>query len=216
MFRTDAKGTEDKVVLAGWTTAGNLDTKQAAWFSLTLSPAQIPWAFKAGKGSSWASSTLEKLATWIAVKLFTSDLASDSQLSAQVVFSGGTDNRANQALAKKRSSARFPLMFVMMQLAHTLSVANLRMKLGWRPRSENQEADDLTNDRFDKFNPSLRILVDWESLDKKVLTSLLAESEAFLVELDRSKDKRRKEHMSSSSFSRHIQKKRRELKTPWE
>ena len=89
-------------------------------------------------------------------------------------------------------------------------------KLGWRPRSENQEADDLTNDCFDSFDTSLRVLVDWETLDKKVLTSLLEESQAFQAEVDKSKDKRRREHMSSSSFSRHIQKKRRELKTPWE
>eukprot|EP00439_Symbiodinium_sp_Y106_P032256 s1130_g3.t2 len=44
-----------------------------------------------------------------------------------------------------------------MQMTLSLRTANEVCRLSWRPREENQDADDLTNRRTDKIDPSLRV-----------------------------------------------------------
>lgn len=131
-------------------------------------------------------------------------------------FVGGTDNRSNESLARKRSSTKFPLMFVLMQLSHTLSRLNAVMKLNWRPREQNQEADDLTNGDFSKFDLSNRCQVVWEQLDLTVLNTLLIESESFRTELDSLKSNKHNDALTSTLFARHIKRRKKNIKTPWE
>jgi hypothetical protein len=56
----------------------------------------------------------------------------------------GTDNIANDALTSKRSTTKWPLMLINMQLSSSLAKARLSLDLRWRPREENVEADNLT------------------------------------------------------------------------
>lgn len=216
IFRTDAKGEAHQIVLAGWKMSGSFNTKSADWFSVSLTPQQVPWLFKAEKGSAWASTSLEMLATWIAVLLFVRPSSECSQRQLTMSFTGGTDNKSNESLAKKRSSTKFPLMFIIMQVSHTLSKLGATMKLNWRPREQNQEADDLTNSVFDKFDMSRRLDVVWEELDHSLLNSMLEESNVFQEELMSLKSDKRKETLTNTLFARHINKKRKSLKTPWE
>lgn len=216
VFRTDAKGEDQKVVLAGWLLAGSKSTFDAPWFSITLGPQHIPWAFRPEKGSSWASTSLELLATLVAVVLFIAPSSECNHRRLTLAFTGGTDNRSNESLARKRSSTKFPLMFVVMQVSHTLSKLGAVMKLNWRPREQNQEADDLTNDKFDKFDQSNRRHLDWSDIDLSLLNSLLVESETFRLELESLRTDKRRESLTSTLFARHIRKKRKTLKTPWE
>jgi hypothetical protein len=65
------------------------------------------------------------MASWIAVMLFAPQNESRERLAVGFTFTGGTDNLANQSLSRKRSSTKTPLMFVLMQLAQTLSDLNL-------------------------------------------------------------------------------------------
>ncbi|CAE8737766.1 unnamed protein product [Polarella glacialis] len=174
VFRTDSKGADDMVVLGGWETRGNLDTKTARWFSLKLTKEQVPFLFKEGKGSSWSSTSSELLASMIAVQLFTTVDDKAQRSSAEVVCAAGTDKRANEALSLKRSSTKLPLMLIMMQLAQMLARRRMRLQLCWRPRDENTEADDLTNDLFGAFDPNLRMEITWEIIEKELLEKLLA------------------------------------------
>ena len=54
-------------------------------------------------------------------------------------------------------------MIINMQLSVLLSAARLQLNLVWRPRDQNTEADDLTNEKFDDFNAADRISFTWRS-----------------------------------------------------
>ena len=94
---------------------------------------------------------------------------------------GGTDNKAADLLVQKRLSTKVPLMFILIDyLAHCESIG-IRCQLDWRPRdvNVNVEADDLTNQTFDKFSLARRIQCcceDWKFL---MLDLLVGFSESF-------------------------------------
>ena len=89
VFRTDAKCDDDFVVLGGWETAGEGNTSTARWFSLKLTKLEVPWLFKDGKGSSWASTSAELLASLVAAQIFLPKKEDRGRISGEVVFSGG-------------------------------------------------------------------------------------------------------------------------------
>ena len=139
-FRTDAKCTDGLVVLAGW----ELETRK--WFSLRVYPKDAAFLFKPNGESQWASTSAELMASMLALSAFGWLRADKHRKSLQVCFNAGTDNRANEALTAKRSSTRWPLMALNMQMSSMLAKARLSLRLRWRPREENTEADDLTNE----------------------------------------------------------------------
>ena len=61
------------------------------------------------------------------------------------------------------------------------------MGLRWRPREENVEADQLTNEDFTGFE-SLRIDACWDDLQFKVLEDLVQTRESFVLEKARAKE----------------------------
>jgi hypothetical protein len=200
-FRTDAKGETEAVVLGGWELNGDLDTKQCRWFSIKLTPKDIPWAFKES-GSSWASTAIELLAVLVALKLFSPSNKSLERRSTEVIIKAGTDNQAAEFLSKKGASTKMPVMLVLMQLATTSSEHMLRLDLKWRPRSENQPADDLTNGDFTKFSGENRIEANWEDLDFKFLAELASFKVAFEEELEAQKALKRQTLGQQSSSSK--------------
>ncbi|CAE8603404.1 unnamed protein product [Polarella glacialis] len=56
-------------------------TSQVKWFSLELGPAQAPWLFKEGKGSSWASTPAEMLGAMVAIQAFDFPVKQEDLLS---------------------------------------------------------------------------------------------------------------------------------------
>jgi hypothetical protein len=60
----------------------------------------------------------------------------------------------------------------------------VQLQLAWIPRERNQHADDLTNDRFENFDPSRRIEVDLQSLPWLILPTLMQEAEQLKKELE--------------------------------
>ncbi|CAE8640253.1 unnamed protein product [Polarella glacialis] len=187
-FRADAKCDPDKVVLGGWVCKEGTPTSRASWFSLTLTKVQVPWLFKTDKGSSWASTSAELLATIVAIQAF--DISCETGGTAVTRISAGTDNQANDRLSRKMSSTKMPLGLLLMQLAMTLSLRRLQLHLDLRPREENSEADDLTNDRFSDFDETKRILISWEQVDKSLLEKLLLCQEEYEDELRASQEER--------------------------
>ena len=138
-------------MLAGW----ELDTKR--WYCLRIGPTEAPFFFKPGGASQWASTSAELLATLVALHAFGWLVESKDRKSLEALVFAGTDNLANEALSAKRSTTKWPLMAVNMQLSASLSKARLSLGLKWRPREENIEADSLTNEIFTGFEGSARI-----------------------------------------------------------
>ena len=76
----------------------------------------------------------------------------------------GTDNRSNESLSVKRSTTKWPLMIINMQLSFILSRAKIDLRLEWRPRDENKLADALTNGDFSGVSMSRRIDLKFSDL----------------------------------------------------
>ena len=180
VFRTDAKCAEGRVVLGGWRVDKSLDPKEALWFSLEIGPQEAPWLFKGPEqASSWASTSAELLASVVALQVF--DITAEPSRRASHILHcpGGTDNKAAESLAAKGLSTKFPLMIVLMEYLAMCEQKRLRCQLDWRPRESNIEADDLTNQVFDKFDLERRVEVSWSSLKFPMINLLMKFTESF-------------------------------------
>ena len=166
VFRTDAKCEGGRIVLGGH------GLGDGRWFSLEFGESDLPCLFKDGGDSQWASTPAELLAVMFALHRFGCLECTGERREVSLAIQGGTDNKANDALSKRASSTKWPLMLVNMQYSHLLKQAGLRVNLQWRPRDENQLADDLTNLRFDGVDMSKRVQVEFEDLDLTLLKRL--------------------------------------------
>jgi hypothetical protein len=184
LFRTDAKGDEHEVVVGGWETAFGLDPKKARWFAVTLDKVAAPWLFERGHGSRTIA-TSELIGTLIGVHLFT-DKPDPGRGPTKGVMKcqGGTDNQGNTFVVSRLLTTKFPLAAVLMQLSQMLAERDLWLDLNWIPREDNTEADDLTNGEYGKFDPELRVELDWATIPFQVLADILVEARAFTDELD--------------------------------
>ena len=131
---------------------------------------------------------------------------SKDRKTLDVVLSAGTDNLANEALSVKRSTTRWPLMAVNMQLSSSLARARLSLALRWRPREENVEADQLTNEVYTGFDQELRVEVSLEDLDLSVLMSLVESRSEFETARSAAKEAARRLPLQS---------KKKSDKSPW-
>ena len=198
-FRTDAKCTDDQVVLGGW------ELSSGRWFSLALTRAEVPYLFRNGKGSQWASTSAELLAVIVALHVFGWLNPELRRKLFPLVLVGGTDNRSNEYLSLKRSTTRWPLMLLNMQLSLSMSRARLQLNLKWRPREENVWADELTNSDFNNFDLALRIPVKFSDIDLSLVDQLWGSKQSF----DLAREQAKLSGPSSPS------KKKKYDKTPW-
>ena len=200
VFRTDAKCADNFIVLAGW------EMSSMRWFSLKVGPDDAPFLFKPSGESQWASTSAELLATLVALEAFGWLARDRCRKSLTISLAGGTDNKANDALTVKRATTKWPLMAINMQLSTALAKARLSLRLRWRPREENVEADDLTNERFSDFDLAKRITISWQDLDLKILQSLVQ---------TRSEFEQKKVEAKSGASIRTPGKSKKFEKTPW-
>ena len=166
-FRTDAKCTDDCVVLGGW----ELESKR--WFSLKLDREEVPYLLKPdGGGAQWASTSAELLASLAALHAFGWLSPSSSRRTMALSLCAGIDNMANDSLSAKGSTTKWPFMLINMQLSASLAKARLSIRLKWRPREEKVQADQLTNEVFDGFTPECRVPLSFEDLDLRLVVEL--------------------------------------------
>ena len=198
VFRTDAKREDGRVVLAGCEVCD--DPMKARWFRLALSPQMAPYLFKDGK-SQWASTSAELLASYVAVFAF--GLVDGTRSRKVIPFSipAGTDNRANEFLTVKRSTTKWPLMIVNMQLSHVLASSALTLNLQWRPREENTLADALTNEDDAAFDSTLRVNVKFDDIPLAIVNELWQTKLEF-------------DHRKSSFIAGEVSRRKRQ-KTQW-
>ena len=179
-FRTDAKCEEGRIVLGGWE-LGQSSTMAARWFSFTVTADEAPWLYYRGTDVQKMSTAAEMLATYAALHAFgflerELDHNREEMLS---LVAGGTDNLANEQLARRRLTTKLPLGLLMLQLHTKLWDNGFWLRVKWRPREENTEADDLTNGNFKKFSPEKRIEMNYASLDMRLLEKLQGKIVAF-------------------------------------
>ena len=114
----------------------------APWFSLEVTPDDLPCLFKAGGESGWASTPAELLASLAALVAFghLESPTPGAQDCLQAFVCGGTDNRSAPAVQKKGLTTKWPLAGVQMAAHVALRRVNKRLMLNWRPRGENSLA----------------------------------------------------------------------------
>ena len=170
-FHTDAKCADGFVVLGGWESLGKAP-KDAKWFSLKLGPNEVPYLFDEKGGSQWASASAELLGTLAALFAFGWLQPTFRQRRLPVNVTAATDNRGNEALRRKLSTTKWPLMLVNIQLSDLLMAAGLTLSLNWKPRDENVLADQLTNEVFTSFSAQHRVSLSFSDLPLGILSEL--------------------------------------------
>ena len=178
-FRTDAKCERGRIVLGGWSLDHGVDTRQAPWFALEVFPNDLPALFKPDGSSEWASTAAELLGSYVGLHAFGHLKKSAGRDSLKMQVCGGTDNKATPAIAAKGLSNKWPVQGIHMQLSVALREANKVCKLAWRPREENQDADDLTNLKTENFVPSKRVTVALKDLQMGLFHELHEHYESF-------------------------------------
>jgi hypothetical protein len=160
-FRADAKGEAEAVTVGGFVSSEGVPTKQARWFSVRLTPADVPWLFHKGH-SSRTIATAELLSSLLCVMLLLPEVEGGSRSCLRLA--GKTDNLTNSYVVARLMTTKFPLAPVLMELSCQLELRGIWLSLQWVPRADNQLADDLTNGLFGAFDESLRVKVVWNEL----------------------------------------------------
>ena len=183
VFRTDAKCSPGVVVLGGWLLGSSGSPREAAWFSTKVSQAEAPWLFDEKGDSHWASTSAELLASYAAMHVFGFLRPSNSSVRdcLKVMVSAGTDNQSTPALQKKGITSKWPLMALRMQVSTSLQRAQKGLRLTWRPRDVNTEADALTNSDFSMFSPNARVTFEYKDLPLDLFESLSAARDSFVA-----------------------------------
>ena len=188
-YRADAKAEGEKIVLGGWEVgASGGNPRRARWYSLRLTKEDIPWAYT--RGDPFRSiAALELLATLVCVLVF--EPAEPSLSGGLISLTAAGDNQSNGFTLDRLSSTKYPLYLVLMEVSEQLRSRNLLLSVAWRPRDENEEADALTNERFEGFDQDKRVSVKWADLRLLVLPKLVKAAEELFTQLREARQKDR-------------------------
>jgi hypothetical protein len=191
MMRVDAKAEGNLVVVGGWRPVVDPVTsavlvKDSPWFSVQLTERSAPWAFHKGEPYKTISA-LELIASTMGLMVFGPEVVSGDHQDVGVVLAlseetGFTDSQVATAVVRRGCSTSFPLCVIAMELAAQLEARQTRLTLEWSPREVNQQADDLTNEKFDEFELSRRLEVDFDRLPWKYLPQAMREGMEFYEE----------------------------------
>jgi len=182
-FRVDAGADEGRVRIGGWRTLESDKAATAPWFSVELTRANAPWAFMRGEPFRTIAST-ELLAALVSLMVLMPETDARSETAATLTLTAGTDNQGNSYLLDRMMTTKYPLVVVLMELAHQMRRRRLVLRARWLPRLQNDEADALTNSDFRHFDPKLRIPVDVDQLGFKVLPMLFEAGEQYVRDLE--------------------------------
>ena len=178
-FRTDAKCETGRIVLAGWECGG--DISNSRWFSCEVLANDAPWLYYRGADVQKMSTAAEMLASYMALHAFGFLQKGQNQKQDRGValVAAGTDNLANEQLARKRMTTKLPLGLVVLQFYTKIWDNSLWVDLRWRPRDTNVEADRLTNGDFKGFDSGKRVRIQYRDLDVRLVELLQKTLAAF-------------------------------------
>ena len=177
VLHTDAKCADGYVVLGGWDSRNS--HHKAAWYSIKLFPSDAPCLFDELGKSQWASASAELLATLVGLWAFGFLTPGNRPHQMPVELPAATDNRGNESVLKKQSTTKWPLMLMNIQLSHLLRLACLRLNLQWKPRAENDLADQLTNEVFESFDLTKRVSFSFSDVPLQLLAKLWTTRDQF-------------------------------------
>ena len=137
-----------------------------------------------------------------------------------ITLTGITDNAGNSHDLRKYGTSKYPLSIIVMEVACQLDRLQLELELGWVPRAQNTEADDLTNERFVEFDEAKRIQMDFENLPFMVMGDLLKKAGELDAELKLHKTSKeaKKSALESSGKEAPLKKRKKgemRWKDPW-
>ena len=170
VFRIDAAADHDGIAIGGWEVYGGKRPEESRWFSVQVTRKNFPWLYLKGEPFRTIAAA-ELLAVTVAVMAF-NDGAHWRQADGRFSITGFTDNSSNSFVVDKYLSTKFPVSLVLMELAYQLGSMEVSLNLHWIPREQNEEADDLSKGRFEKFDPNKRIQVDLETMGFQVIPAL--------------------------------------------
>jgi len=185
MFRTDASAHEDYAIIGGWETAKTEDPKRARWFSHKVTKSDIPELFKQGDAKR-TTAGWELLATIVAMKIFFPQSV-EGEGRGTVVGTGTTDNQGNPFILNRLMTTKFPVNVMLMEAATIMEARSQWLDLTWTPRESNVEADDLSNERLEKFAAENRVNVQIDQDRFPVMFKMLAHGRALFDELEQRK-----------------------------
>jgi hypothetical protein len=180
VFKADAKAEGDLVVLGGWRCDEGQSKAEARWYSVVLNPQNAWWAFSKGAPFK-VTVSLEILARLFNVM----HLADENEFGkCEVRVPGVTDNQGNSYVVRKLLTTRFPLNVLLMELSEQMERRSLWMSLTWVRRDDHQEADDLTNHKFEGFAPERRIEIDMSKVPWILLDEFMQEGFKLYKDLE--------------------------------
>ena len=215
VFKADAKGEQDYMVLGGWECRGGVPTSAARWFALRIERQEAPWLFR--QHGSQTIATGELMATLACVMAF---VPPGGNLDAGgVALSGSTDNLGNSYAVAKLLTTKWPLILILMGLAETLADRGCWLSLAWTPRESNCEADALTNADYQGFDPTRRVEVTLADLCKGAVTRYLEAGRELYEGIGAAREARRHREAGAAggtlSARRGSTRKRARVLGPW-
>ena len=106
-------------------------------------------------------------------------------------FAASTDNQGNAKVLNRVITTKFPLLGILCALAEAMEEADKDLEVGWVPRDENGEADDISNGHPEGFDPEREVFVDFDGPIFQRLRQLMELGEVFFEELRQEKERRR-------------------------
>ena len=106
-----------------------------------------------------------------------------------------------------------------MMLSRALRVKGYSLNLQWRGREDNEEADDLTNQNYDRFDLANEVTVPWDELDLRRLEEWMGKGRDLYEEVRAEKEEKKRVVLTKGSKrppgSRKKTKKLR-IRMPWD
>ena len=210
-FRSDAKAEDGLATIGGWECKGGTPPSHARWFFLKIERSWAPWAFAKQNDPKRVIATLELLGTLVCMMLFKDRIREGNVGSISIA--GATDNAGNTFAMRKLMSTKWPLTVLLIEMAELMRQTSIQLHLRWVSRDLNTEADDLTNEKFNSFDPSLRVHVEGHSLPWLVLPRIMSQSQKLFEEVLEQRSKNKLSPFVSAAHSRPH--KVRKQKDPW-
>ena len=213
VFRVDAMGSDQGICVGGWETYGGAEPASSRWFSVELTRQNAPWLYIKGEPHRTIAAS-ELLAVTIAVIVFGPEAKWRSK-HGRLVLSGFTDNASNTYLIDKYLSVKFPVSMVLMELSRQLAKLDSELQLHWIPREQNEESDDLSKGRFNRFDEKRRVQVDFDKLELLVIPKLVKHAMEFDKEIQLRKSSKGDQSNKKGPTGKTPAEEKLRLRQPW-
>ena len=170
VFRVDAAADMDGISIGGWEVYGGRQPREARWFAVKADRRSCPWLYLKGEPFRTIAAA-ELLAVTVAIMAF-KDGAAWRRSEGRFSIGGFTDNSSNTFVVDKFLTTKFPVSLVLMELAFQLAQLEASLNLHWVPREQNEEADDLTKGRYDKFDEKRRIPIQLNEVGFEIIPKM--------------------------------------------